>query len=122
MDDFLLILRSKEESKRVKCIIEKYLKDVLHLSLNKKTNYFPNKNGINFCGFKIYRNKIKLANSNKKRINKRVREWKKKYVKKKLDFNSAGVSFASWEGHARHETHQITIKSMRQKCKWIYKE
>ena len=122
MDDFLLILPSKTESKRVKKIVENYLKDTLNLQLNKKTNYFPNKNGVNFCGFKIYRKKIKLSNSNKKKINKRVREWNKQYEKKSLDFKTASISFRSWNGHARHETNQITMKSMKQKCKWIYKE
>ena len=122
MDDFLLILPNKEESKRVKQVLEKYLKDVLNLKLNKKTNYFPNKNGVKFCGFQIYRNKIKLANANKKRMNKRVREWNKKYARKTLDFKNASVSLGSWEGHAKHETNQITIKTMRQKCKWLYKE
>ena len=78
MDDFLLITPNKEKSKEIKEDLEKFLKTELKLKLNKKTNYFPNKNGVKFCGFRIYKNKTKLANSNKKKINNRIRKWNKK--------------------------------------------
>lgn len=122
MDDFLLITRNREESKKIKVIIEKFLETELKLKLNKKTNYFPNKNGVKFCGFKIYTNKIMLANSNKKKINNRIRKWNKEHRNKTLDLHQAAVSFQSWKGHAMHETNQITVKSAIQKCEWIYKE
>ena len=122
MDDFLLIMPNREESKKTKDNIEKFLETELKLKLNKKTNYFPNKNGVKFCGFKLYTNKIMLANSNKKRINNRIRKWNKKYRNKTLDLYQAAVSFKSWKGHAMHETKQVTVKSAIQKCEWIYKD
>ena len=40
MDDFVLILESKEKAKQLKEKIAKYLKENLELELNKKTAYF----------------------------------------------------------------------------------
>lgn len=122
MDDFLLILPNKDKSKETKYILEEFLRKKLCLKLNKKTNYFPNKNGVKFCGFKIYTNRIMLSNSNKKGINKKIRKWNKKYECGSLDLMETGAKFTSWKGHAMYETNQVTVKSAIQKCKWIYKE
>lgn len=121
MDDFIILAPSKARSKEIKDEIEKMINTKLNLKFNKKTNYFPNKNGVKFCGFKIYINKIMLSNSNKKRINQRVHKWNKEYERGNLDLLETGTSFISWKGHAMHETNQATVKSVIQKCKWIYK-
>jgi len=122
MDDFLLILSNKEECKKVKILIEDFLNKNLNLTLNQKTNYFPNKNGVHFCGFRVYRDRIKLSNRNKKSINKRIKKWNKKYKAKKLDLKKAGNQLVSWLGHASHESNNLTVKSVLKKCKWIYNE
>lgn len=122
MDDFILLTPSKEKSKELKNDIENFLKIKLKLKFNKKTNYFPNKNGVHFCGFRIYRNRVLLSNYNKKSINKRIRKWNRDYKKKKLNLIETGQKFKSWKGHAMHETNAITVKSAIKKCKWIYKE
>lgn len=54
MDDFILLLNTKEECKKIKPIIEKFLKKNLELELNEKSRYYPNKMGVNFCGYRIW--------------------------------------------------------------------
>ena len=122
MDDFVLLLNSQEESKKVKNNIEKFLNEKLKLKFNNKTNYTKNKNGVKFCGFHIYNNYINLGNRNKKAICKRVKKWNEMYESKTIDLKSTIVSFRSWEAHANLESGHRIIKSVVIKSKWICKE
>jgi len=100
MDDFILLVNSKEEAKETLRRIRLFLKDRLKLELNKKTNYFKAKQGVNFLGYHIFVQKMKLLNNNKKKMYKRVRKWNSLYDKNQLDIMKAAESFKSWIGHA----------------------
>ena len=100
MDDFILLLDSKEEAIRVLKEIRKFLNEKLQLDLNKKTNYFKAKQGVTFLGYHVYLRKIRLLNSNKKRIYKRVKYWNELYDKNELDIFKAAEGLKSWIGHA----------------------
>ena len=71
MDDFVLILESKEKAKQLKEKIAKYLKENLELELNKKTAYFKQEQGINFCGFRIWKTHRLLRQQSKKKIKRK---------------------------------------------------
>lgn len=58
MDDFVLLLKTKEECIILMNKIRYFLKEKLHLELNHKSKYYPNKMGINFCGYRIYETHI----------------------------------------------------------------
>lgn len=62
-------IRTKEEAKQ---ILEKkeYLKNVLYLELNQKTQIFKNRQGVNFCGYKINEYRLKIRDRRKKKIKK----------------------------------------------------
>lgn len=49
MDDFILILKTKNECISVKKQIEIFLKSQLHLEFNNKSRFYPYKMGVNFC-------------------------------------------------------------------------
>lgn len=100
MDDFILLVNSKEEAKEVLEKIRDFLKEKLKLELNKKTNYFKCKQGVNFLGYHIYIEKMKLLNNNKKKMYKRVRVWNDLYDNNRLDIMKAAESLKSWMGHA----------------------
>lgn len=121
MDDFILLLPSKEEAIKAKTEIEYFLKEKLKLSLNKKTNYFKNKQGVSFCGYHIYINKIVLLNQNRKKIYKRVRHWNYLYSKGELNLFEAAQSLIAWEGHARIANSYGYIQKIKKKCDWYYK-
>ena len=74
MDDFVMVMQDKEECKKTKQLIEEFLEQKLDLKLNSKTSYFKHKQGLSFCGYRIFVNKIILINANKKKIYKRVRQ------------------------------------------------
>lgn len=103
MDDFYLIVESKEYAKWCLDAIYEFT-HTLKLDLNGKTQIIPFKNGIKFCGFHTYvtqNGKVirKLRNENK-------RAAKKKY-KKKIELVKAGKlseekfyeSYNSWKNH-----------------------
>lgn len=119
MDDFILLLDTKEEAKLVLAQIDQYLAERLHLKLNKKTNYFKLSQGVNFCGFKIFLNKAYLSKVNKKSIYKRVKSWNKLYQKGRLDLEKSWASLQSWTGHAKYASNEIA-KDVVNQCDWIY--
>lgn len=66
MDDFILIVDSKEKSRKGLVEIRKYLDSVLKLELNSKTSYFREKQGINFLGYRVWKTHLLIRNQSKK--------------------------------------------------------
>ena len=73
MDDSIILMHTKEEIKEVKQKLENYIKNELKLEFNKKTNIFKNKQGVNFCGYKINEYRLKLRDKGKKKLKKKVK-------------------------------------------------
>lgn len=122
MDDFILLLENKEKCQEVLQKIKNFLDTKLKLKLNKKTNYFKNKQGVNFCGYKIYSTHIKLKKENKKKIRKKIKTWNKLYYKKKLDLRQTTLRLNSWIGHAKNADTFLLIDKTVRMCKWLYNE
>lgn len=106
MDDFYLIVQSKEYAKWCLNAIYEFV-HTLGLDLNGKTQIIPFKNGIKFCGFHTYvtqDGKVirKLKNENKHAA--------KKKFKKMVDLVKAGrlsrekfyESYNAWKNHVSH--------------------
>ena len=70
MDDSIILIKTKEEAKEILIKIRKYLKEKLYLELNKKTQIFKNKQGVNFCGYKINEYRLKIRDRREKKIKK----------------------------------------------------
>lgn len=60
LDDSVIIVKTKEEAKNALKEITKFLDENLGLKLNKKTQIFKGKQGVNFCGYKINEYRMKL--------------------------------------------------------------
>ncbi len=102
MDDFLLLVSTKEEAKTYLNIISNYLKENLDLELNVKSKYYPNKMGIDFCGYRIYESHILIRNRCKKKIKKKIKYWNYLYNNNNLNFFNVIQSWYSWLGHIKH--------------------
>lgn len=74
MDDVIILLDSKEELHRIKAEIEAFLRDFLHLDLNKKTAIRPCSLGLEFCGFKLWPTHRKLKKQTARRIIRHVKK------------------------------------------------
>ena len=76
MDDAILIRRTKEEVKGDLENIKIFLSEKLKLELNKKTQIFKNKQGVNFCGYKINEYRLKIRDKGKRKLKKKVKSLK----------------------------------------------
>lgn len=76
LDDMILMVKTKKEAKQYLEKITKFLKENLQLELNEKTQIFKNKQGINFCGYKINEYRLKLRDRGKRKLKKKIKMLK----------------------------------------------
>lgn len=76
LDDSVLIVKTKEEAKKCLEEITKYLEEKLQLKLNKKTQIFKGKQGVNFCGYKINEYRLKIRDKGKRKLKKKIKYLK----------------------------------------------
>lgn len=102
MDDFVLILPSKQAAKdtldKITCFLDKNLK----LKLNQKTSYFKASQGVNFCGYRIWKTHKLLREQSKKKMKRKLKTFEKLYKKDKIELDYVLACINSWRGHAKH--------------------
>ncbi|MBC8460071.1 MAG: reverse transcriptase [Deltaproteobacteria bacterium] len=77
-DDGILLASNKQRLQNVQEAIELYLADNLNLSLNPKTQIYPvGKRGINFLGYRTFRNYVLLRKESAKRFKQKIKTIKK---------------------------------------------
>lgn len=101
-DDFVIMVRNKKEAKEVLEKIRIFLKEELHLELNNNTRYYPNKMGINFCGYRVFGEYRLLRKRSIKKIRCNVRKWEEDYRNGNLNKKKMQLSWYSFLGHAKH--------------------
>ena len=77
MDDSVLFVKTKQEAKEILEKIKTFLKMNLELELNKKTQIFKSKQGVNFCGYKINTYRLKIRDKGKRKLKEKVKQLKK---------------------------------------------
>lgn len=102
MDDFIIFVKTKVEAKELLEKIIIFLKNNLNLELNSKSRYFPNKRGIDFCGYRIFETHIFLRKRFKRKLKKNINLWKKLKRENKLNKRKLLLSWNSFKGHASH--------------------
>lgn len=106
MDDFYLIVRTKEYAKYCLNSIYEFV-STLGLELNGKTQIIPFKNGIKFCGFHTYvtnDGKVirKLKNENKRAAKKKFKKMVNLVKTNKLSKEKFYESYNAWKNHISH--------------------
>lgn len=102
MDDFVLFVKDKEEAKENYLKIKEYVETKRKLELNDKSRYFPNKMGLDFCGFRIYESHRLLRKRAKQTIKKNIKKWNKFYEHDILDLKTTLLQWNSWIAHSNH--------------------
>ena len=119
-DDFVILLPTKEECIFIKNKIEIFLKEKLKLELNNKSRYYPNKMGINYCGYRIYEYHKLLRKRSKNKINKNIKLWNYLYSINKLDKHKMLLIWNSFKAHSKHcNSYKLRLKLFN---KIIYNE
>jgi hypothetical protein len=120
MDDFVLLLKSKEECVIAKRKIEIFLKDKLHLELNDKSRLYPYKMGVNFCGYRIFTTHKLLRTNSKKKIKRNIKKWNKKYSFGNLNIPHTIQSLNAWLGHSSHCNSYKLQQKVLNSCNFLY--
>lgn len=106
MDDFYLIVQTKEYAKWCLAAIKEFVK-TLNLELNGKTQLIPFKNGIKFCGFHTHitengKTIRKLKNENKRAAKKKFKRMAYLVRNSKLTEEKFYESYRAWKNHISH--------------------
>lgn len=124
MDDWYAIVETKEEAKALlSAAREKFA--LLGYELNEKTEIYPLRHGIDFCGFRVYLTRTgrvirKLRTSSKKRLKRRIKKWDKDYAEGLITKDEIEVSFQSSCAHIKHGDTKSLIADLRNRVDCIY--
>ena len=99
MDDIVILFKTKKDAKEALDKIKKFLKEHLELELNDKTNIFRGKQGVNFCGYKINENRLKIRDKGKRKLKKKVKKLKQQIKEEKITSKEAYKYLAGHMGY-----------------------
>lgn len=120
MDDFIILLPTKQDCIAMKKQIEEFVQLSLHLELNYKSNYYPCHFGADFCGYRIFPSHILLRNNSKKKMKRKIQQYNQLYYKNALNIPKALSSIVSWKGHASHANTYTLQKKLLNKCEFLF--
>lgn len=101
MDDFLILSHDKRKLHILKQTIKEFLTKELALTLHpKKANIFPVKTGIDFLGYRIFKNYRLLRKSTIKRFTKRMKKYQGKLAEGTMTEEKFNHSLQSWLAYA----------------------
>lgn len=102
LDDSIVIVKTKKEAKNALDKIKMFLKENLGLELNKKTQIFKNKQGVNFCGYKINEYRMKLRDKGKQKLKKKVKKLTLKIKNGEITSKEAKKYLAGHMGYIKY--------------------
>lgn len=112
MDDFVMVLPDKTTASHVLEEIRTFLKRELKLELNHKSQVFPAKNGVNFCGYKIWPTHMKIRTESKRRIKRKLRKFQEKFKAGEMNADDIRRVLVSWIGYAKHADSYWLIRTI----------
>ena len=111
MDDFIILGSNKADLKNVLDKIEDFLGYHLHLKLNRKTDIQKIVHGIDFVGYRVWPDKVKIRKSSVKRQVQRLKRFKHLYSCGQISLPEIRQSIMSWVAHCKHaDTYRLREK------------
>ena len=111
LDDSIIIVETKEEAKNALKEITNFLDKSLELKLNKKTQIFKGKQGVNFCGYKINEYRMKLRDKGKRKLKKKVKKLTNQVYDGKISSKEAKKYLAGHMGYIKYaDTYNLVNK------------
>ncbi len=117
LDDSIVMVKTKQEAKTILEKIKIFLKQKLALELNQKTQIFKNKQGVNFCGYKINEYRMKLREKGKRKLKKKVKYLKQEIRGGRMTSKEAKKYLAGHRGYIKY----ANAKSLIEKIFYIEK-
>jgi retron-type reverse transcriptase len=98
MDDFLILSHDKRELQEILRTIKEFLFAELGLLLNPKTTIINCKQGIDFCGYRHFKDYTKVRKRSVRNMHRVIEAWKHE----KIGIARFVQSAQSWFGHIGH--------------------
>lgn len=112
MDDVIILCNSKAQLRCWKDTISEFLETELELQLNQKTCIRPISQGIEFVGYRIWKDHVVLRKSTTLRIKRNLRGVRKRYRDYELTFDKATETFKSYIGMLEHTDSDALIEKL----------
>ena len=101
LDDSIVIVKTKQEAKQTLIKITEFLRNNLKLELNRKTQIFKNKQGVNFCGYKINEYRLKIRDKGKRKLKKKIKKLKQEIKEGKITSKEVKKYLAGHMGYIK---------------------
>ena len=102
MDDIIILSSNKEALHKYKKQFSDFLENELRLRLNSKTSIRPISHGIEFVGYRIRPNNVKIRKSTSLRIKRHLKFVKEQYRNYEIDLNRARSTLISYKAFMEH--------------------
>ena len=107
MDDMVLVHEDKGHLKYCLEQMREYVEKERHLEFNEKTQIHHIRQGVDYLGFHFWLGETgkvvrTLRQSNKKKLKRKLRAYKRLYAEDRLDLQAVGRSMTSYYAHLRY--------------------
>lgn len=110
--NIVILCKNKSEAQyRLKCLTM-FAENNLKLTFNSKTRIFKDVQGVNFCGYKINENRLKIRNTSEYRMKRKLKGYTKRLKNGKITLPEIQRSIAGWIGYAKYADSYNLRKSM----------
>ncbi len=106
MDDCIILHESKEELQQILHKVETFLLEKLRLNLNKKTVIRPTRCNIDFVGYVINKDEIRLRSATVRRMRSRIKYIVKAYERGEMTLKEVNATMQSYFGLMKHCTNE----------------
>lgn len=112
MDDFVIMHQDKQYLKGVLAEVRQFLTHKLALALNSKTQIYPYKHGLDFCGYRIWPTHILPRKRNVKKARRMFKTLKEKYANRIIDLSYIKPRLMSFLGYMKFCSGYFTSKNI----------
>ena len=98
MDDFICLVPTKAEAKRVFAALSNFVVERLDMRINRKSRYYPSHFGVDFVGYRIFPDYLLLRRRSKVKIRAIIHDYESGVD----DFAKFYCRVQAWLGHAQH--------------------
>lgn len=102
MDDMVFVDNDKERLRTIWRTMEAFFTYQLHLQLNRKSTIMRAKDGVDFCGYRIWSDHVRLRKKAALKMKHRLRYLRKAYARGAADVKDVQNSLISYLGLLKH--------------------
>lgn len=114
MDDILLFHEDKAQLRIWQHAMTDFFYNELYLIVNPhKVRVYPARLGVEFVGYIIYKNSMRLRGSSVRRFKRRYRKQLKNLLADKFTIEQMEASFQAWAAHAAHASTKRLTEHLR---------